>query len=608
MELKDLQQLYSKSPQVRAVAKTLEDNTLRSIFLKGLTTGAMPVVASAVQVLSPCTMIIIMTDEDEAGYVYNDLCHLADPGGVFFFPSSFRRAAKYAQRDAANEILRTESLSFLANNPQDKAAAVITYPAAMAELVARKESVSSKLINVRIGQKLDITEFEHQLFSLGFSRTDYVYEPGQVAIRGSIVDVFSCSSELPFRIDFFGDEVDSVRTFELDTQLSTDKKQEIQIIPSLSALSEKKVPFSSFLPEDCVVIANNLAYVIDKIKKIYDEGFSTQAMQEKLEGATATAPEAKRRTMSQDSVTSTTSALMSDISKLRLISYGQHPPDTPQSVVTFSVTSPLLFHKNFQLLKTTLGDYQSRGYHTYILADNDKQHKRLNDILSAQNDEDGTAPCIGIPVPINGILHEGFIDNNLKCCFFTDHQIFDRFHKYNLKSDKVRAGKMSLTMKELQEMEAGDYLVHIDFGIGKFGGLVRKPTDKGYIEEIRLIYQRGDIVDISIHSLYKISKYRRQNTEEPPRLSTLGTGAWERLKENTKRKIKDIARDLIKLYANRRQEKGFSFSPDTYLQQELEASFLYEDTRPAPHNTRGEKRHGVRPPYGPPHLRRCRVR
>ncbi len=579
MDLKDLQKLYENSPHVAAIAHSLEDESVRTVFLQGLMASAMPLVVASVQGRSPRVALVIMNDEDEAGYVYNDLCHLRGADETAFFPSSYKRAVKYGQRDAANEILRTETLTRVteatANDTgKRQPLTVVTYPSALAELVVSKRKLTSSTISIRTGQEIDITDLEKRLLDLGFTRADYVYEPGQFALRGSIVDVYSYASELPFRIDFFGDEVDSIRTFDLESQLSKDRKSTIQILPELASVSEEKIPFTSFLPEGTAVIAKDILFVRDRIGQTYEDGFSTQAMQERLEGATEVERDQIMKEMRKESVLCPPTAFTRDISGFCRIEYGQQATGAPQATVRFDITPQPLFHKNFDILKTTLSDYQLRGYRTYILADSDKQHQRLQDILSG----DGQAPGVVTPTPVKGILHEGFIDNQLKICLFTDHQIFDRFHKYSLKSEKVRTGKMALTMKELQEMEPGDYLVHVDFGIGKFGGLIRKPTDKGYIEEIRIIYQRGDIIDVSIHSLYKISKYRRQDTGEPPRLSTLGTGAWERLKERTKTKIKDIARDLIKLYAKRRHEKGFAFSPDSYLQHELEASFLYEDT------------------------------
>ncbi|MCD8289141.1 MAG: transcription-repair coupling factor [Prevotella sp.] len=571
MELKDLQQLYSHSPQVAAARKAFGSPKEKVVFLKGLAAGALPVALSAIY--SPArTMLLVMADEDAAGYAYNDLCHLLGGANVLFFPSAYKRAARFAQRDAANDVLRTETLSRLAGNDAERPL-IVTCPAALAELVAEKKDVSEKLINLRVGSGESITALERRLADLGFTRTDYVYEPGQMAVRGSIVDVFGYCCELPFRIDFFGDEIDSIRTFEPDTQLSKERTSEARILPSLAA-GGANVPFLRFLPDDSLVIAADFAFVSDKIGQIYDGGFSVQAVKEKLSEANETEQDEVLRRLSKENLLCPQPLFAKELSRFRRVVFGQHQPRAPHTEIAFDITPQPLFHKNFELLRTMLADYQAKGYRTCILSDSSKQHRRLAEILSTQEQ----TPAITLPVAVNGVLHEGFVDNDLKSCFFTDHQIFDRFHKYNLKSDRVRTGKASLTMKELQELAPGDYLVHIDFGIGRFGGLVRKPTDKGYIEEIRLVYQRGDIVDVSIHSLYKISKYRSKDTGEPPRLSTLGTGAWERLKENTKRKIKDAARDLIKLYAKRRSEKGYAFGPDTYLQQELEASFIYEDT------------------------------
>ncbi len=575
MDIRDLQELYGRSKQIAGLAKTLDDRSVRTFFLKGVLASAMPVIVASLCRHRSSGFFIVMPDGDEAGYAYNDLCHLMGEDKVLFFPSSYKRAVKYGQHDAANEILRTQTLAFLASEKDGKDArkegyAIVTSPSAVAELVVSRQQIDTNRIDVGVGQTLDITDLERQLLDLGLTRTDYVYEPGQFAVRGSLLDVYSYSSELPYRIDFFGDEIDSIRTFEVDDQLSKDKVQTIHILPALASVTEEKIPITDFLPDDTVVLSKDLLFVRDKIAQIYDEGFSSQALSERLEGATEVERQQILGQMQKETTLCTAAQFVRGISALRRMEYGQQMSGTPQAVVTFDISPQPLFHKNFQLLGQTLNDYSAKGYKTYILSDSDKQQQRLRDILVDES--------LSLPLAVKGVLHEGFVDNTLKLCFFTDHQIFDRFHKYSLQSDKARTGKMALTMKELQELEPGDFLVHVDFGIGKFGGLVRKPTAKGYIEEIRIIYQRGDIVDVSIHSLYKISKYRRQDSGEPPRLSTLGTGAWERLKEKTKTKIKDIARDLIKLYAARRHEKGFSYSADTYLQHELEASFLYEDT------------------------------
>lgn len=575
MNITEILGFYGQSPQVRALKETLEKKSVKTVFLQGLLASAVTVVLAAMRKRK--AMLVVGEDEEGAGYLYHDLCQLCGQENVLFFPSSYKRAVKYGQHDAANEILRTEVLARLtsyAEANERKPLFIVAYPSSLAELVVSQQQLDEKMIVVQKGQELDIVELEKQLMAFGFQRTDYVYEPGQFAVRGSIIDVYSFSSELPFRLDFFGDEVDTIRTFEVNDQLSRDKVDEVRIVPELAQTAKNKIPFTSFLPDDTIIVARDVLFIHDKIQQIYDEGFSSQALTERLESATETEQQQILADMSKESSLCSPSLFLKGISALRRIEYGvQKPNGVPQAVLNFSLTPQPLFHKNFELLSQTLLDYVSKGYRIYILADSDKQHQRLREIFSAENNMDVAFTAV------KGTLHEGFIDNDAQCCYLTDHQIFDRFHKYNLKSDKARSGKMALTMKELQEMEPGDFLVHVDFGIGKFGGLVRKPTERGgYVEEIRIIYQRGDIIDVSIHSLYKISKYRRQDTGEPPRLSTLGTGAWERLKERTKTKIKDIARDLIKLYAKRRHEKGFAYSPDSFMQNELEASFLYEDT------------------------------
>ena len=423
---------------------------------------------------------------------------------------------------------------------------------------------------------MDIVELEKRLRQLDFTETDYVYEPGQFAVRGSIIDVYSYSSEYPFRLDFFGDEIDSIRTFEVQTQLSKDKCKEIEVVPELASMSEEKMPFTSFLPKDTLFVVKDLAYIRDAVDKIYQNGFSSQALTERMEGATEMEQQEILRDMKRETQLVSASQLMEGLSQFRRVEFGHAPTGTPCATVKFNISPQPLFHKNFELLSQSLEDYILTGYRLYIFADSEKQNQRLKDILTERAEQQHAQPITFIPV--DKTLHEGFADNDLKVYFFTDHQIFDRFHKYSLRSDGARAGKMALSMKELQELDPGDYLVHVDFGIGKFGGLVRVPTGDSYQEMIRIIYQNNDIVDVSIHSLYKISKYRNNGAGDAPRLSTLGTGAWERLKERTKKKIKDIARDLIKLYAKRRHEKGFAYSHDSFMQHELEASFLYEDT------------------------------
>ena len=585
LDIQSLQQRYAKSAQVGALAQLLRTSTGGTVYADGLVGSSAPLVFAALADSVPSTFVFILQDEDEAGYFYHDLQQIKGDGEVFFFPSSFKRAVKYGQRDSANEILRTEVLTRLSTHADAAAPLlVVSYPEALAEWVVGKQQLNERRLSLKVGQAIDLTEVVHALRELGFIETDYVYEPGQFAVRGSLLDVFSFSCEDPFRVDFFGKEVDSIRTFEIQDQLSKTKCNAVEIVPELTTLEAHRVSFFKFLPEKSVLVTKDFAFVSETVGKIYEEGFSKQALTEKLAGATEMEQQEIRQTFSKTQALVPPTEFVADASPFRRIEIGTLPKTSRNraeggeeafSVVAFHITPQPLFHKNFDLLVTTFDDYLRHGYMLYILADSEKQTQRLRDIFA---DMDSAAAKNIRFEAVNKTLHEGFTDDSLKLCCFTDHQIFDRFHKYNLKSDGARAGKMALTMKELQEMEPGDFIVHVDFGIGKFGGLVRVPTGNSYQEMIRIIYQNNDKVDVSIHSLYKISKYRRADTGEPPRLSTLGTGAWERLKEKTKKRIKDIARDLIKLYAKRRQEKGFAFAKDSYLQHELEASFLYEDT------------------------------
>lgn len=587
MDIKDIRQLYAIAPQTGALLKLLQDKQGGNIFLQGQQASATPLLFASVAEKTVQTFLFVLQDADEAGYFYHDLTQVMGTENVLFFPSSYKRSVKYGQRDSANEILRTEVLAKVSARDvkAHEALFIVSYPEALAELVVSKKHLDERRLSLKTGQQqIDITDVAHTLRDYGFQEVDYVYEPGQFAVRGSILDVYSFSCEYPYRIDFFGREIDTIRTFEVQDQLSKDKQSDIEIVPELATSATEKISFLKFLPSDTVLVAKDFVYIHDVIEHVYAEGFSRQAVTERLEGATEMEQKQIMSELNKEKSLITPYQFTEDAATFRRIEFGMNAGKTgvmatqkakKYDVLKFKITPQPLFHKNFDLLVDSFEDYILKGYKLYILADSDKQTQRLKDIFADMDSQKARSIAFE---PVNRTLHEGFTDDALKLCFFTDHQIFDRYHKYNLKSDGARAGKMALTMKELQEMEPGDFIVHVDFGIGKFGGLVRVPAGNSYQEMIRIIYQHNDKVDVSIHSLYKISKYRRADTGEPPRLSTLGTGAWDRLKEKTKKRIKDIARDLIKLYAQRRHEKGYAFSGDSYLQHELEASFLYEDT------------------------------
>lgn len=576
MKIEELRTLYASLPQLGALAKVLKDGKTRHISLNGLVASAPALFFAAFAERCPYPILFILEDADTAGYFHNDLKALGiEP---FLLPSSYRRAVKYGQRDAGSEILRTETMAALsAEKTEGKPLYIVTEPSALAERVVSKERLNDQTIRLETGQEVEVVALEKQLRALGFQEVDYVYEPGQFAVRGSILDVYSYSSEYPFRIDFFGDEIDTLRTFEIETQLSLQKRKQVEIVPELAqADHEQLTSFLHLLPEETLIVTKDLHYVADRIGKIFDEGFSKSTQTEQMEGKSEVEQEAIRQQMLAETKLIGRGKFLTDALGFRRIETATSPTHTAEAVITCETTPQPLFHKNFDLLLQTLRDDAAGGKRVFILADSQKQNDRLREIFASKVSESGGAPVAFTPV--DRTLHEGFNDETLGMALYTDHQIFDRFHKYTLRSDKAKQGKMALTMKELREMEPGDFVVHVDFGIGKFAGLVRVPAGESYQEMIRLVYQHGDIADVSIHSLYKISKYRRAESGEAPRLSILGSGAWNKLKEKTKKRIKDIARDLIKLYAQRRHERGFAFSADNYMQHELEASFLYEDT------------------------------
>ena len=560
MDIQELQHIYASHPNTLGLAKQLENSSVRTIFLGGLHASASPLFFSSYLKNLTHSVVFVLNDAEEAGYFYHDLVQINGDGNVLFFPSSYRRAIKYGQKDAGNEILRTEVLSRM---QKGEPLCVVTYPDALAEKVVSGKELSTHTLKLEVGQLISVDSILDKLAELGFVREDYVYEPGQFALRGSIVDVFSYSSEYPYRIDFFGNEIDSIRTFEVDTQLSREQKKSISIVPQLSSGGGGHyVSFFEFMSADTLLAMKDFFWVRERIDKVYEEAVSPLAL------AADEEHKAELLTLSSRLVDGAT--FFHHSLNFRRLEFGHKPTGTPQATLVFQTDAQPIFHKNFDLVASCFTGLMEKGYELYICTDSEKQAKRLKDIFEERGDNIRF-------VHVNKTLHEGFTDHQLRKCFFTDHQIFDRFHKYSLRSDRARSGKVALSLKELNQFEPGDYVVHIDHGIGKFAGLVRLPNGDTTQEVIKLIYQNDDVVFVSIHSLHKISKYKGKEGE-PPRINKLGTGAWEKIKEKTKSKIKDIARDLIKLYSQRKQEKGFSYSPDSFLQHELEASFLYEDT------------------------------
>lgn len=558
MTLKELQQQYAGHPGALALKSSLGDAGIKHIYCGGLHASSASLLSSAIVEDGKFPFVFILGNLEEAGYFYHDLTQVLGQEKVLFFPSSYRRAVKYGQKDAANEILRTEALSQLQKDGNKLC--IVTYPDALAEKVVSRQELDENTLKLSVGEQVDNSFITDVLYSYGFERVDYVYEPGQYAVRGSIIDVFSFSSEYPFRIDFFGDEVESIRTFEVESQLSKEKKDTIVIVPDLSRAGDGNVSFLDFVPQDTILAMRDFFWVIERIQSIHDEGFENREDEE------ANAEDVRKKNASLlDGSDFSARAL-----EFRRIEFGNRPTGTPDATIGFDTSVQPIYHKNFDLVATSFKEYLTQGYKLYICSDSVKQTDRIKAIFEDRGDKITFTP-------VERTLHEGFTDNTLRMCIFTDHQIFDRFHKYSLRSEKARSGKVALSLKELNQFIPGDYVVHIDHGVGRFAGLVRIPNGDTTQEVIKIVYQNEDVVFVSIHSLHKVSKYKGKDGE-PPRLNKLGTGAWEKLKERTKSKIKDIARDLIKLYARRREEKGFSYSPDSFLQNELEASFIYEDT------------------------------
>ena len=565
MTITELQQRYATHPNVEAISGLLKNPSVRTLFCGGLCASAASLFSSVLVQRGEFPFVFILGDLEEAGYFYHDLTQVLGTEKVLFFPSSFRRAIKYGQKDAANEILRTEVLSRLQKG--EKGLCVVTYPDALAEKVVSRKELGDKTLKLHTGENVDTNFITEVLRSYGFEYVDYVYEPGQYAVRGSIIDVFSFSSEFPYRIDFFGDEVESIRTFEVETQLSKEKKDSIVIVPDLSRSLEQgdasgMVSFLDFLSVNTVLAMRDLLWLRERIQTVYDETLTPQAI------AAREAEESGCITLDGKLIDGSEFTLRAlDFCRME---FGNKPTGTPDATVTFDTSAQPIFHKNFDMVAESFKEYMEKGYTLYICSDSMKQTDRIRAIFEDRGEEIAFTA-------VERTLHEGFADNALRLCIFTDHQLFDRFHKYNLKSDKARSGKVALSLKELNQFTPGDYVVHTDHGVGRFSGLVRIPNGDTTQEVMKLVYQNEDVVFVSIHSLHKVSKYKGKDGEAP-RLNKLGTGAWEKLKERTKTKIKDIARDLIKLYSQRREEKGFQFSVDSFLQRELEASFIYEDT------------------------------
>ena len=544
MNLQEFAEIAKKHPHYPEITKWVQSRQT-SILLKGLDGSAAPLLLHTAQKSQGRSAVYVLHDQEEAGYFYNDLLGISPTQKVYYLPSSYKKRVVEGQpKDAPNQVLRTEALSSIGNT---EGWTIVTYPEALSERVVDQSLLTKETLHLRQGEKTDLQFVTEMLEQYGFTQTDFVYEPGQFAVRGSIIDVFSYSSNLPYRIDFWGDEIDSLRSFDIENQLSIESLDNVTIVSNIihTENTGKEESVFSFFPKGTLLMVCDGEFIHDRIADIWTANGQHPHFLN---------PEDFAKAMAEYSVAE----------------WGHHPLRTIRKHLDFDEEAQPLFHKNFDWVAEDFEKRHAAGYEVYVCSDNPKQIDRLTDIF-AERPEQVTFK------PILGILHEGFIDHDLQICVYTDHQIFDRFQKYQLRSAKARAGKVVLSLKELMQFSIGDYIVHSDHGVGRFGGLVKMDVGGKTQEMIKLIYRDNDMLFVNIHSLHRISKYKSKDAT-PPSLNKLGTAAWSNLKERTKKKVKDIARELIALYARRRKEKGFAFSPDSYLQQELESSFIYEDT------------------------------
>lgn len=558
MELEELCEKMLTPARREALKKAFGDKRSKRITLYGLAGSSASMLMGSLPSKSGDAPVLVIGDTlDDAGYLYHDLSRMLGEGAVLMFPSGYKRAIKYGQPDPPSQIMRTEVLNRWESDPMLRF--VVTYPEALAEKVASRDTIDEHTLHLSTGGTADLAETAKWLRTNGFQEVDYVYDPGHFAVRGSILDIYGYSSEEPFRIDFFGDEIESIRAFNIETQLSERKLDSIAVTSNVARQSSGSL--LTYLRDDAAVWVRDASYTIERIKAIAAESFSDSAL---------IADEGDSHAMQQVIDPEEFAASLESRRLVHFTAAADNPDGDSATAIGFGCTPQGIYHKNFDLISDSFAKLLAEHYTIYILSDSEKQIERLRAIFADRGDDIRFTPVIST-------VHEGFVDHMTKTCVFTDHQIFDRFHKYNLKSDRARSGKLALSLKELGQIETGDYIVHVDHGVGKFGGLIRTEVNGRMQEMIKLIYLNNDILLVSIHSLHKLSKYRGKEGVEP-RINRLGSGAWGKMKDRTKSKLKDIARDLIKLYAARKDEQGFAYSPDSYLQQELEASFIYEDT------------------------------
>jgi len=563
LKTNDLIIQFASNPLIDVLAAELNNKQKQIIHLQGILASSASLYFLAFLKKWAGTNLIVLNDKEEASYFYNDLTNLLPSEDVLFFPSSYKRSVQFHQIDSSAIILRTDVFNKLVSDRCD--ITIITYPEALVEKVITKQELSENTLQFSVGENLSLEFIKEVLIEYQFKQVDFVFEPGQFSIRGSIIDIFSFSNDNPYRIDFFGNEVESIRTFDIISQLSKAKLEQVTIIPDIqnSNKGKDRISFFNFLSQKTTLWLKNARFTKEKINQIFEN------IVNKNENGSENAT--NEQVITSNHIISG-NTFENEIKQFHLIEIGHDVLFRGQKKLDFNVSIQPAFSKNFKLLADDLFQKQQDYYQILIFSESQKQIERLTAVLNSEE--------INSRVnfePVLNSIHSGFIDHDLRICCYTDHQIFERYYKFKTKDDHIAKGKEALSLSELQDLQNGDYVVHTDHGIGRFGGLQTTEINGKRQEAIRLVYKDNDILLVSIHSLHRISKYKGKDAE-PPQLYKLGSGTWQKLKARTKSKVKDIAKELIALYAKRKTEKGYAFAGDSYLQQALEASFIYEDT------------------------------
>ncbi len=523
-----------------------------TVHLENLVGGALSLYSSALIACAGGVHVFVAEDRDAAAYMLNDFYALLDEERVHFFPTSYKRSILYGKEDAQGVVQRTNALNAIRHH-KGGYLVICTYPEALAERVADERAITESCLKLKVGDAMRISDLEELLVDNGFEQVDFVYEPGQYSLRGGIVDVFSYSENRPFRIDFFGDEIDSIRRFNISSQLSHDKVEQVEIIPNMNSSEVEKVSLARFAGEDVTFWYYDAEYVLKRVNDLRRKVLGEMEEPSKI-----------------DTLLTSRNGLLQDMAESRMCLLRDNLKERVADVtITFATTPQPKFNKKFDILADDMEDSALKGYKTYILSESKAQIERLDNIFHQM----GRRNIEFEAIPVT--LHEGFVDNGLKMCLYTDHQIFDRYRRYRINGEIKRDEQM--TVAELNALKMGDYVVHIDHGVGRFGGLVKINENGKLHEAIKLVYKDNDVLFVNVHSLHRISRYK-SGEGEPPKIYKLGNGAWQKLKTATKKAVKDISRELIALYAKRKASKGFAFSADSYLQNEMEASFQWEET------------------------------